>query len=260
MNSNFGVLTRRVLRISTSERATIARGKARVRMKIMRQPDAVKNQKLSSFRYICHNRCMIDLTISRYFFNDSFSTYWLWSFLYEFGPIPGDIMVVSALLLLLASFFVKRLVPYRRIYVLLILTLLIGSGLIAHAGLKEHWGRPRPKQITEFGGDYPFFPVYKPNFAGSGTPDIILRSFPCGHCTMGFYFIALGLAFKRLGRRELSLITYGFAFTLGTLLSLARIAQGGHFFTDTLASLIIMWGTAVILDRMLFKKGGIIDT
>lgn len=201
-----------------------------------------------------------DLALSHYFFeNGSFSTHEFWPYIYDYGVIPAQITTAAAFCCLIASYFVKKIAPYRRIFLLLVLTLVIGSGLIAHALFKDHWGRPRPKQITEFGGIYPFFPFYKPNFLGSHVvthPENAdrLRSFPCGHCTMGFYFFALALALRRLERKKLSIAVFVFALILGGILSIMRIAMGGHFLSDTLASLIIMWLTAVTLDALLFKK------
>lgn len=61
---------------------------------------------------------------------------------------------------------------------------------------------------------------------------------------MGFYFFALALLGICYRRRDLYWLGLGLAWGLGGLLSLARIAQGGHFFSDTMASALIMWLTA----------------
>lgn len=199
-----------------------------------------------------------DLALAHYFYENSFASNELWTFLFLYGPIPANITAAGGLILLIGSLFYKPIVPYRKILLLLTMTLAIGSGLIAHAMLKDNWGRPRPRQVIEFGGKYTFHPFYKPNFSGGRAfvhDNDILRSFPCGHCTMGFYFFALALAFRRLGRNKLSLCTYFFAFSLGILLSISRMAVGGHYLSDTLVSLVIMWLTASSLDAILFKKG-----
>jgi lipid A 4'-phosphatase len=41
----------------------------------------------------------------------------------------------------------------------LALVLIIGPGLLANSTLKDNWGRPRPIQITEFGGPGAFAPA-----------------------------------------------------------------------------------------------------
>lgn len=187
----------------------------------------------------------IDLALSRYYFTSSsepgFHSTSFDLFMYEYGVVPGFIMLaVSAVMLFMACFFKK----WRKWYassLILVLTLSIGSGLISHAIFKDHWGRPRPKQVIEFGGKQEFRPYYYPNIFHQPEPS---KSFPCGHCTMGFYFFALALIGYRNGNKKLFLGALAFAIILGIALSKARIAQGGHFFSHTLASALIMWLTA----------------
>ena len=77
--------------------------------------------------------------------------------------------------------------------------MVVGAGFIVHTALKDHWGRPRPKQIIAFGGEQTFRPFYSPNFFHQPEPS---KSFPCGHCTMGFYFFAVAFALRRSGYRR----------------------------------------------------------
>src|SRR5262245_46532621 len=43
-----------------------------------------------------------------------------------------------------------------RAVLLMIVTLALAPGLLANVVLKDHWGRPRPIDVTEFGGLSPF--------------------------------------------------------------------------------------------------------
>ncbi|MEI8365133.1 MAG: phosphatase PAP2 family protein [Parachlamydiaceae bacterium] len=163
------------------------------------------------------------------------------TFMYEYGLIPGQLLFITSGIMLFLSCFFKR---WRRWYpasLILVLTLAIGSGLITHGILKDHWGRPRPKQVIEFGGSQPFRPYYKPNFFTKPEPS---KSFACGHCSMGFYFFALALVGRRYNMQWLFISALAIALALGVALSIARIQQGGHFLSDTLASALIMWLTA----------------
>ena len=130
----------------------------------------------------------------------------------------------------------------------LLLSLALGAGLIAHTLLKDRWGRPRPRQVAEFGGHQQFRPYYLPNFFHQPEPS---KSFPCGHCTMGFYFFAVALVCQRQGWRWGAIFSYFLAFFLGILLGVTRMAQGGHFFSDILVSALLMWWVASLLDRWL---------
>jgi lipid A 4'-phosphatase len=123
--------------------------------------------------------------------------------------------------------------------------------LIIHGVLKDHWGRPRPRQVIEFGGLQSFRSYYEPNIGHQPEPS---KSFACGHASLGYYFFALALLGIIYRLRWLFWLGMGLAWGLGILLSLARIAQGGHFLSDTLASALIMWLVAWGLAYFLFAK------
>ncbi|MBA2728223.1 MAG: phosphatase PAP2 family protein, partial [Parachlamydiaceae bacterium] len=158
---------------------------------------------------------------------------------------------VAATLFLGLSYIVSGWKKWRPYALLLILPMVLGAGIITHSLLKDHWGRPRPKQIENYGGDNAFRPFYQPNITLEVQP---FKSFPCGHCSMGFYFFAVALLGRRLGSRLLFATGITLALSLGIALSITRIAQGGHFFSDTMATALIMWMTAFACDWLLFKE------
>ena len=133
---------------------------------------------------------------------------------------------------------------YRKVAGFLLLTLLLGSGVIANAVLKDHWGRPRPSQLEEFGGTMAFEPVLSIDPASSG------KSFPCGHATMGFFFFAVAMAMPKAwsGAR---LATAAFGLALGCCLGWIRMVQGGHFLSDVIWAAATMWFVALALFRLL---------
>lgn len=194
----------------------------------------------------------IDLTVSHYYYqgNGHFYNNTFYSWLYTLGFYPAESVAIVSLVILLASLIAPRFIKWRKPALVLILTLGIGSGIITHALLKDHWGRPRPKQVTEFGGNQTFRPFYSPYF----TNPVPSKSFTCGHCSIGFYFFALALVGLRLKKHWLFWLGLILAFGLGIALSMARIAQGGHFLSDTIASAIVMWLTAYFCDRIVYKR------
>ena len=196
----------------------------------------------------------LDLSISRYFYqlgDRQFLSNDFIKFAFTFGFYPANIVCILALLVLIISLFSAKFVKWRRAALVLILTLAVGAGLITHVALKDHWGRPRPKQVIEFGGKQEFRPYYKPNFFNQPEPS---KSFSCGHCSTGFFFFALALIGRRLNNKKLSYLGWILAFGLGILLSVVRIAQGGHFFSDTLISALIMWETALFFDWLIYQN------
>jgi len=127
----------------------------------------------------------------------------------------------------------------------LILTYVVMVGVGVEL-IKSAVGRPRPRNVTEFSGDKAFRPFYMGERAG--------KSFPSGHAASGFYFLALIPVGRRLGNSYLVYAGAAAGLILGGLLSWARMAQGGHFFTDCLGSLLLVWVVANLLDCLLAPK------
>lgn len=190
----------------------------------------------------------IDLKVSRHFYVDGhFQDSPFLQFFYHYGFFPGWILAGIGFCFL----FNRNL---RQIGIYLLLTLAIGSGLIIHEVLKEHWGRPRPRQTIEFNGTQPYKAYYQPHFNTGTDPS---KSFPSGHSSMGFYFFAVMFLGLRLRNKKLFWTGLFFALVLGILLSYTRIAMGGHYLTDTIVSALVMWLTAFWLLPVM--KSGRVD-
>jgi membrane-associated PAP2 superfamily phosphatase len=190
---------------------------------------------------------ILDLQIESYFFEHShFSQNSFYNFIFDYGSFPGEIVGILSFIILILSFISKKWAHWRSSVLVMVLTILIGAGFIVHAVLKDHWGRPRPRQTIEFGGKQVYRPYYSPNFFHQPEPS---KSFPCGHASMGFCFFALVMLGKRFGHRPLAITGWGTSLIFGGILSLARMAQGGHFFSDVLMTALIMWLTAYACDR-----------
>jgi lipid A 4'-phosphatase len=199
----------------------------------------------------------LDLHIAQYFYNwgklnnTHFVSHPLFDFFYSYAILPGQITVVLSLIALFCSYVIPFCSSWKKPSLVLLLTLVIGAGFICHFILKDHWGRPRPKQVIEFGGNQSFRPYYKPNFFKQSEPS---KSFPSGHCTMGFYFFAVAILAARQGWRLLFYLGLILAIVLGTALGITRIAQGGHFFSDVIFSAVLMWLTALSIERMVYRR------
>jgi lipid A 4'-phosphatase len=130
----------------------------------------------------------------------------------------------------------------KLLYLLLVVGL--GSGLLVNALFKDHWGRARPVQTVQFGGEKHFTPPFVLSDQGG-------KSFSSGHTSGAFALLALVF----LARRHRTAVAAG-VILYGTAVSLARIAAGGHFFSDVIVSVFIMYiVSAVLYDRM-FGCGG----
>lgn len=155
-----------------------------------------------------------------------------WYWLYRYGALPGVALGVFGLIGFCLSFKKAAWQGLQRHFLLIVLTLIIGPGLLVNVAFKDHWGRPRPKQIQAFGGSWEYRSVFSPGIPGRG------KSFPSGHCAMGYVFFTL-VAFRK---RSTVLAWVGGlgALIYGTLMGMARMAAGGHFPTDVLWSLGIV--------------------
>lgn len=125
----------------------------------------------------------------------------------------------------------------------LLLTLIIGPGLITHTLLKNHWGRPRPVQIQLFGGHEHYVPPLIPSRQDG-------HSFPSGHAAAAFYLIGFGWAFPR--RRRVWWIV---GLLAGIGVGYVRIVQGGHFLSDVMFAFIVVWLTNILLARWMRSRG-----
>ena len=117
----------------------------------------------------------------------------------------------------------------------LLLALFLGPGLLVNTFFKSEWGRARPIQISDFGGDKPYTAPFTP--ANNCQTNC---SFVSGHAALGFYFISLAWVFNR--KRFLAL-----GLAIGALVGFGRILQGGHFFSDVVFAFWSVFITCALL-------------
>lgn len=154
-----------------------------------------------------------------------------WHALYRLEGIPAAVLALFGMTAFLAPFFRPELLRWRRAGVFLVLLLALGPGLLVNSVFKDHWGRPRPRDVVQFGGQKQFLHPWQKGEDETG------RSFPSGHAAAGFYMTAPFFIYRRTNKRLARFwLTGGLLF--GVLMSFARITQGGHFLSDSLWS----WG------------------
>jgi len=129
---------------------------------------------------------------------------------------------VVALVLKLVQPRRPLLVPGRAI-VLMLLTLALAPGVVANLVLKEHWSRPRPIDVAQFGGDEHFRPWWDPR--GDCPKNC---SFVGGEASGAFWTLAPAAVVPPQWRA----LAYGAALLFGAAVSVLRMAAGAHFFTD----------------------------
>ncbi len=115
---------------------------------------------------------------------------------------------------------------------LLLISLIIGPGLIVNYGLKEHFGRARPRHVLEFGGSKSFTP------AGIISDQCNHNcSFSSGHAAMGYYFTI----FSYITPPQYKTASFIVGVILGSVIGIGRVIQGGHFLSDVVYSGLIIF-------------------
>lgn len=154
-------------------------------------------------------------------------------FFYRYVPWIGRVLWIGTMLCLLPVLARRLSVRWRHRAWGLLIVLVLGLWLAVNAGLKEHWGRPRPSDTTLFGGPHAYQPVWRPSQLCERN-----CSFVTGHGGTGFALMAVGLAAAPATRRRWLKVGLVAGLTFG----LARVAQGAHFASDVIFSGLTLWG------------------
>ena len=137
-----------------------------------------------------------------------------------------------------------RMLISGRAIVFLISTMLLAPGLVTNVVLKDHWGRPRPIDVTQFGGDQHFVAWWDPR----------------GDCPSNCSFVsgdvsttAWTFAPAALAPPQYRALAYGAALALTVLMAAIRIMAGGHFPSDTIFAgvftFLIVWLAYAVIYR-----------
>jgi lipid A 4'-phosphatase len=153
-----------------------------------------------------------------------------------------------------------RMLIEGRAALFLAVSLALGPGVVTNLIFKDHWGRPRPIDVTEFGGSDPFMPWWDPR-----GPCANNCSFVAGEPSGAFWTLAPA-ALAPLPWRPFA---YGAALAFGAGIGLLRIGGGAHFFTDvvfagvfmflvvwSLHGLIYRWRATRIADKAIDRRLG----
>ena len=155
------------------------------------------------------------------------------------------ISIVSFLLIMVNFFFKKKKKPIlkprtRLILIGFIVGPVIGCGLIANFYFKDNWGRARPINIQEFGGEK----TYTQPFIISDQCERNC-SWISGEASAAFSFITGTIILKNPIFFMLNII-------FGIIVSFCRIAMGGHFLSDNIFAMIFMIYLAILYKYLVF--------
>lgn len=167
-----------------------------------------------------------------------------WHSLYRLDRFPSFTVGLAGLAAVLTGCMYQNRRHWIRPGLFLVILLTLGPGLIVNGIFKEYWGRPRPREIVQFGGKKGFLHPWQKGVAHMG------RSFPSGHSSAAFYLTAPFFVYRRRNPGAARLWFIG-GSGFGLMMSVARITQGGHFLSDNLWAWGMVHLTAVVLYYLL---------
>lgn len=136
----------------------------------------------------------------------------------------------------------------RNVALFLVACFVAGPGLLSNVILKDHWGRARPREVVELGGQKQFTPPLVPSSACTNN-----CSFVSGEASAVFAMLfAAALVFTRRWRTLLAL-----GVAAGLLTGLIRISMGGHFASDVLFAGGLMALVAAATHAVVFSSSGL---
>ncbi|MGH6922892.1 MAG: phosphatase PAP2 family protein [Propylenella sp.] len=138
----------------------------------------------------------------------------------------------------------SRLFVRPRTSLFALASLALGPGLIVNGALKAFWGRARPREIIEFGGDAGFSPVW-------WISDQCDRncSFVSGEAASAFWLVSLAFVAPKAWRPAVAIVTLAVA----TAVSFTRLAAGGHFVSDVLIAWLVTLLVMIVLQRIVLR-------
>lgn len=152
-------------------------------------------------------------------------------------------LVLAAVFAGLTGYHLYKKSGWRR-WLFLLLTLIVGPGLLTNTLFKDNWGRARPLQVEQFGG------------AAQFTPPFVMAdqcdkncSFVSGDAAFGFWFHS----FAYIAPRRRKALFYG-GLGVGAGYGLIRIGMGAHFLSDVVAAGLLMLASSAALYALLFGR------
>jgi membrane-associated PAP2 superfamily phosphatase len=194
----------------------------------------------------------LDIQAARFFFHpENGENVWpeenngMWVFFYRAAPLLVNVLLLGALAIMALTGQHASATRLRRMALFVFLGIILGPGVVVNGIFKDHYGRPRPRQIEQLHGHLHYQPPGMPGLEG--------KSFPCGHCSVGFV-LALFYFIQRRPRPWLARVLLIAALALGGAIGVGRMAAGGHFLSDILWSGFLSYGVCLVLYHPLLGK------
>jgi len=188
----------------------------------------------------------LDVTISDLFFNHTLhkwyygESWWSVTLIHIWGKELIAAIFILSLLGLGLSFSFKRLEDLRCIFVYIILTILLATGVVTL--LKQYSNIDCPWDLSLFSGTRPYYDIF------SDKPDNLAvgKCFPGGHSSGGFSLLFLYFLFLDY-KKSYAYIGLFIGLTMGAIFGFGQLVRGAHFVSHDMTSAMICWLIALLL-------------
>lgn len=192
----------------------------------------------------------IDLVFAQHFYQNGLFNWahssWAWNARYFLYGLVWTTVTITLILLIIKLATRTNHLPRAKHLAYILTVFILVPLLLINVVFKDQFGRPRPQEITEFGGALHFQKAW---VVSNQCPENC--SFVCGDAAVAFTFW-LFLPFFRKPRWRYA---YGlFVFLSGTFYGLIRMGQGGHFFSDVVLSCFLTYLGVWLVHYFFYRK------
>ena len=149
-------------------------------------------------------------------------------------------VALVSLALAISAHWLVKLKPYQSALFWVFIGMVLSTSAVAI--LKHDSMHACPWDLTIYGGDSPFFDLFKNPPAGTKSGGC----FPAGHPSGGFALMAFYFAFRRYRARFAGAMLW-LGILMGLAMGLVQIIRGAHFLSHVLWSGWVVWLTLLLL-------------
>ncbi len=149
-------------------------------------------------------------------------------------------VALVSLALAISAHWLVKLKPYQSALFWVFIGMVLSTSAVAI--LKHDSMHACPWDLTIYGGDLPFFDLFKNPPAGTKSGGC----FPAGHPSGGFALMAFYFAFRRYRARFAGAMLW-LGILMGLAMGLVQIIRGAHFLSHVLWSGWVVWLTLLLL-------------
>lgn len=194
----------------------------------------------------------LDIVIQDYFYN--FSTQqWVLDrnaaipklVFYDGIKLLYFLFVLGIFIILL--FFRKKhvIVQYKKGLAIVLLSCIAVPLLIGF--LKATTNVPCPKDISHYGGNYPYITVLS-KYPATFQQTKNIKCYPAGHASGGFALMSLFFLFSSRRNKKIALIS---TIIIGWTIGSYKMIIGDHFFSHTLITMMLSWLLILSINYMI---------